>query len=145
MSISEPNQSPRSQKRTYNYKSQPVTGYRFIDMELLSSAFQLLRCPECSNSISFHEVNKQGCAHLLLLTCCWEHEFWSSKKINSSRSKSANKNNSGFDINKRLLYSMKNCGQGFSSMEMFCYLMDIPKPSTHNNYLKQMKTVHKVV
>jgi len=38
---------------------------------------------------------------------------------------------------------MRNGGQGFSGMEMFCYLMDMPKPSTHN--LKQIKTVHKVV
>ena len=136
-----PKSAPKPQSLTgkYKYEPQTVTGYRFIDLELLSSAFKILTCPECSlSNISFKEVIKQSSAHKFKLAChCgWEYDFWSSKKTKSK------KKSRGFDINKRFLYSMRNCGQGYSGMEMFCYLMDMPKPSTPKKLYEVEGTVY---
>ena len=46
------------------------------------------------------------------------------------------KNSQCFDVNKRIIYTMHACGQGYSGIEKFTSLMNIPKPMTANNYDK---------
>ena len=57
--------------------------------------------------------------------CGYENCFYSSEKSGK-----------GFDINKRLVYSMRSCGQGFGGMERFAVCMNMPKPMNKNNYNK---------
>ena len=52
--------------------SPSITGFRFCDMEVLSSVFSLLRCGECGDfSLLFMEDNlkRKGCASTLRLLC----------------------------------------------------------------------------
>ena len=53
-------------------------------------------------------------------------------------------NNKSFDINNRIVYAMRSCGQGFSGIEKFTSLMNMPKPMTRNNYDKIVKKFVKV-
>ena len=39
-----------------------------------------------------------------------------------------------------MVYAMRSCGQGFSGIERFTTLMDMPKPMTQNNYDKVVKS-----
>ena len=116
------------------------TGYRMLDIEILSSVFQLLLCPECSsNSLQFGENlrKKNGCASLLVVRCSeclWCHEFYSSQKIRG-----------GFEVNQRLVYGMRNIGHGFSGAKRFCAVMNIPHLPTKNNYGKLNKTLKSAV
>ena len=53
--------------------------------------------------------------------------------IESYTSRSVGK---GFDINTRAVYSMRACGRGYAGLEKFVSLMNLPKPTTSNNYDK---------
>jgi len=98
--------SPPSSSTIANYHSNFVTGYRIIDMELLSVAFNLLLCPECNNNVVFNENKKQGCSVMFSITCrCgWEHNFWLFRKVDTTGQDFSKCR--GFDINKRFLYAM---------------------------------------
>ena len=111
-------------------ESPNVTGYRFIDMEILSEVFQQVVCKECGESSSLvledKKFERKGCASHLRLRCeeCgWVFSFHSSKKVNKS-----------FDVNKRLVYAMRSIGQGHASMKRFCSHMNMPPPMQFKAY-----------
>ena len=88
-----------------------------MDMEVLASVFCELLCPECKqNSVKLTEKEnlKYGSASCCMLQCdCgYESKFYTSKK-SPGRS-------SGFEVNKRLIYSMRSIGQGHAGVEKFC-------------------------
>ena len=60
------------------------------------------------------------------------------KKINYYTSKTCSGRKT-FDVNNKIIYSMRACGQGFSGLEKFTSLMNIPKSMTENNYNKLIK------
>ena len=55
-----------------------------MDMEVLSSAFQVVACPNCSNTkLELSESKKMGLASQMDLKCSkclWNHSFCNSKK-----------------------------------------------------------------
>ena len=108
-----------------------ITGYRLVDMEILSFIFNELGCPECCKcELYFGETffKKKGLASCLLLTCkncCYSKEFYTSVS-----------NDSSFDINVRTVHSMRACGQGYAGLEKPAALVNLPKPMTANNYDK---------
>ncbi|XP_065660932.1 uncharacterized protein LOC136084596 [Hydra vulgaris] len=109
-----------------------VTGYRFIDLEILNSVISTLICPVCMSSklfLSENENKRKGLASCLYVNCCvcdYSREFYTST-LNIQKS---------FDINTRAVYAMRSCGQGCSGFSRFVSLMDMPKPMTANNYNK---------
>ena len=114
-----------------------ITGYRLLDVEILSSVFAELPCPECKvNDLKIHEkmVDKKGLASLLFIKCSgrcgYEKEFRTSKQSGKF-----------FDVNTRLVYAMRAIGQGYSSIEKFTALMNLPKPMTSNNYDKTVSSL----
>ena len=36
-----------------------------------------------------------------------------------------------YDVNKRVVYAMRDCGQGHAGLETFTSLMNLPKPHDH--------------
>ena len=75
-------------------------------------------------------ISKKGLASNLCLkctTCLFEKTFYTS---------STEDNGKGFDVNKRMVYAMRTCGQGHAGIETFTTLMNIPKPMTVKNYNK---------
>ena len=54
------------------------------------------------------------------------HEFYTSLSSDHNR----------FVVNKRIVYGMRACGQGYAGLQTFTYLMNIPKPMTAINYDK---------
>ena len=118
-------------------ETDPVSGYRFVDMEILSSVFaEVSSCPVCLKpglSLCDRVSKKKGFSSLLYLKCTslscqYMKEFYTSDQ--STRS---------FDVNKRLIYTMRTLGHGHKGITKFASLMNMPRPMTFKNYdsLKQ--------
>ena len=81
--------------------SEPITGYRFIDTEILNNVIANLLCSECmtsSLSLSESTTNKKGlasCLYVKCLSCGYSHQFFTSKSKDNS-----------VDINSRAVYAM---------------------------------------
>ena len=114
--------------------SEPITGYRIIDTYILNSVFAKLLCPVCKQMKLFlkDNVNKnKGVAPSLTVVCSRcdaKNNFFTSSMANRT-----------YDINNRIVYAMRSCGQGFSGIEKFTSLIDMPKLMTKDNYDKIVK------
>ena len=115
-----------------------ITGFRLLDMELVSQAFSSLRCAECGNfqvTLMENHFERKGCAsslRLLCENCGWKLEFNTSKKQTKS-----------FEVNRRLVYAMRLLGKGHSGAKRFCTLMNMPPPPTARAYAKSSRTIGK--
>ena len=80
---------------------------------------------------------KKGFASLLLIKCeCgFEKEFYSSQPAIAKT----------HDINRRIIYTMRSIGQGYSSIQKFTALMNMPQPMTQKNYDRSVKIISEVV
>ena len=111
-------------------------------MEILSTMVSMLACPLCqSRTLKLHEQfdQKMGFASLLRIHCeeryCdFKEELYSSNSVKKT-----------FDINRRIIYAMRNIGQGHASIKKFTALMNMPSPMTVKNYDQSVKTMTKVV
>ena len=70
-----------------------------------------MNCPSCSKpgfKLSEHIDKRKGLASLLFVscTCGYQYEFRTSAVYDHS-----------YDVNKRMVYAMRNCGQGYSGIE----------------------------
>ena len=110
-------------------QSSKLTGYGFIDMDILGELFQQIVCQECGGSSHVLEdkpTERKGSASHLRVRCekCgWVYTFYTSKRIPH-----------GFDVNRRLVYAMRSIGQGHSSIERFCAHMNMPAPLGYTAY-----------
>ena len=117
-----------------------ITGFRFVDMELLSIAVSSMSCAECAHftlMLSENHLERKGCASSLRAfceNCGWKHVFWTSKKQTKS-----------FEVNRRLVYSMRSIGKGHSGAKKFCTFMNMPPPPTARAYQKNARTIAKHV
>ena len=81
-----------------------------MDMEILSSIFSALLCPECSSdNLQLIEMNFQkketASALTLICNCGYEKQFYTLPRV---------KHGKAFDINYKLGYSMRSCGVGYN-------------------------------
>ena len=81
--------------------------------------------------------NKKGLAYEMVIECqCgYSSQFYTSQS--SSRQ--------SFDINKRIVYTMRSLGQGYSGIKRFTSLMDMPQAMKANNYDKVIDNLKTVV
>ena len=112
-----------------------VEGYRLVDMRVLAEAMQSLICPLClRNCVKLYENSKlrKGLASSLYIKCDCEFEkrFYTSERCGSA-----------FEVNQRVTYAMRSCGQGYAGIEKFTTFMNMPPPMTANNYKKTARNV----
>ena len=112
----------------YVTNREDVSGYRFIDLEILNNVMKIMCCPACYGALELVEniEKKKGLASLLIVKChCgYSHEFYTS----------SSSSHQSFDINKRAVYTFRALGQGYSGIPKFTSLMNMPTAMTHNNY-----------
>ena len=82
-----------------------------MDMEILSDIIKTLCCPECCNQrleLKENFSNKQGLASCLVVVCAcgYTHPYHTSRSCGKK----------GFDINRRIVYTMRSCGLGYSGI-----------------------------
>ena len=112
-----------------------VSGYRFMDVEILSVVFESLCCPDCKTSrltLKENIIQKKGLAILFQVTCkCgYKKEFYNSKYCGKA-----------YDVNRRIIYTMRSCGHGYRGVEKFTALMDMPKPMAQKSYDEAVKNM----
>ncbi|XP_032238287.2 uncharacterized protein LOC5512949 [Nematostella vectensis] len=131
---------PKPSQSTAKVSDAKVTGYRFVDMDILSNIFALLRCGDCGEFclvLGEDEHNRKGCASKLRLTCqnCdWKHITYTSKVQGQS-----------YEVNRRLVYSMRTLGKGHTGARKLCLLMNMPPPPTARAFTKNSRTLLKHV
>ena len=80
-----------------------ISGFRFVEMTILSSVFDILPCKECNECsliLSEKDSKRKGCASHLQLLCCscgWKKEFFTSSKVSSY-----------FEVNRRFVDALSN-------------------------------------
>ena len=114
--------------------SKPVEGYRLFDLNMLSTLVADLLCPNCCDKqlyISENASKRKGLASFISVKCTCG---FSKSEYTSPCVQKEGKGVKAFDINIRSVYAMRSCGLGYSVLEKFCGLMNIPPPVTKNNY-----------
>ena len=88
-------------------------------------------CKECGGSNSClvmedkHTERKKCASNLRVwcIECSWIYTFYKSKQIHH-----------GFDVNRRLVYSMRSIGQGHASLKRFFAHINMPAPLGYTAY-----------
>ena len=120
-----------------------LTGYRFMDMEILATVFSLMQCDNCGESniqlseISFQRHGCASCLRVLCMSCGWKHTFYTSKKVSRY-----------YEVNRRLVYGMRTMGQGQASARRFCGIMNMPpapKPRAYSKHNQALLKATKAV
>ena len=114
--------------------SENISGYRLIDMEILINVFKELVYPSCNIENLLLEENtcaKKGLSAKLVLKCScgYEKDFYTSGERTSS-----DRGVKGHDVNSRIVYTMRTIGHGYTGLEKFTTLMNMPKPMTTHTY-----------
>ena len=101
-----------------------LTGFRFLDLEIVSAIVSPLcccsTCNQASLSLSENFSRKKGLASALVIECSLyycNNAFYTSKR-----------NSKAFAVNVRPVYHcMKACGWGYAGLEKFAAVMNFPK------------------
>lgn len=117
-------------------------GFRFIDISILSSVFQLFWCPVCKYGHVVLEEDKEakkGFASLLVVKCTsgkcsFSKEFYTSSKIQQGKA---------FEANRRVVLAARNIGVGHQGLVKFCAVMNMMAPMHENSYSDHVKAIHK--
>ena len=112
-----------SQDSESSLEESSLSGYRFVDMAILSFVFSNMPCKYCLQcDIILHEqaVKRKGCASNLRFLCCkcgWTMEFYTSNQIGRF-----------FEVNRRFVYATRSIGCGRAASKRFCGLMNMLPP-----------------
>ncbi|KAH8024093.1 hypothetical protein HPB51_021617 [Rhipicephalus microplus] len=99
-----------------------LQGNRIIDMDILSSVFAMLACPDMQEHLA--EPGEVLPAWNILLICCCVWCMRICTLIESSK-----KTGSSIENNLRLLYAMRQLGKGYSGAVTLAKVMNMPPPA----------------
>ena len=107
-----------------------------FDLPILNTVFSNMICPECKTQcLCLQEALKQGLAFKYKITCQDVNCRWSYTFFNSPRTKkNTTKFSRLFDVNPRIVYSMRRLGNGYASLKKILYLMNHPPPMSEKSY-----------
>ena len=96
-----------------------------------------INCPECNNAnLKLYEKfsEKKGLASLLFIqcqdSCGYEKEFYTSKRPGKF-----------YDVKIRMTYAMRSISNGYSSIQKFSALINLPQPMTAKSYNKSVSSL----
>ena len=139
-----PDEQTVSKKKVKNIvvgEEKKLIGYRFFDCGILSSVFNKMICPDCKKgNVTLKDDTKQGLAFKYSIVCsgidcCWSYSFFSSTRAKKNSSKFTRT----FDINSRIIYSLRRLGKGNAGLKAFLYLMNHPPPMSEKSKLQGHK------
>ena len=124
-------------------ESERNDGFRIIDISILASMFECLRCPECqTKQCCFRgrpEDSKMGLASKLILKCSSRKclfffckSFFTSGKV---------ENGQAFEVNRREVLATRNIGVGHQGLVKFTFVMNMLPPMNENSYRDHVKAV----
>lgn len=127
-----------SQKKITESISEKVTVspslcYRIIEFfSIFSCLSEILICGTCKGNVTFEETGIRGLGFKLVVKCrC------GSRKIDSSPLM-----NTGYEINRKIVFVMRLLGIGNQGLKIFCNFMDIGAGLSENAYNKIYDHIH---
>ncbi|XP_012232335.2 uncharacterized protein [Linepithema humile] len=109
-------------------------GYCFINfVTVFTSISQLIVCKTCGSNIKFEESSCRGLGFKIAVIC----EKCVPKYINSSPLI----NNHAYDINRRMVFTMRLLGIGINGIKKFCAFMCLPIPVYQSFYDKIISNI----
>jgi len=113
----------------------PLHNYRIIEWYTVFAALsQMIICRECRQTFTFNEGRNRGLGFKLILLCrCERRDINSGPLINT-----------GYEVNRRIIFVMRFLGLGRGGINLFCNLMDICNglnASTYNNIIKHIHSI----
>ena len=128
--------SLRKVKSVRNLSSKKkLEGFRLFDMSILQTFIASLACPECHECtlyVSEDYAKRKGLASFVSVNCdsCeYKHECYTSQTIPNSA-----KGGKPMEINYRAVYAARTVGHGYSGLEKFCGMLNLPRPMTVKNF-----------
>lgn len=110
-----------------NVTVNPMMGYRFIEFFTVFTALSdILICRNCMNNVKFEETGIRGLGFKLVVKC----------KCGSRNVNSGPFINTGYEINRRIVFIMRLLGIGRQGLNLFCNYMDICNGISEDTYNK---------
>jgi len=124
----------KSSEEQYNVNVHPTFEYRFIDyLTVFSTLSQILVCKTCKTDIHFTDQSKRGLGYKIAVNC----QKCSPIVINAVPTIEKN----AYDINRRIVFTMRLLGTGLNGIAKFCAFMNLPNPIFHSFYDTVVKTI----
>jgi hypothetical protein len=131
-----------------------ISGFRLIEMSILSDVISLLGCPRCvhTGTLKLNDIflKKRGFARFLRIqchNCSFIHEFYTSPDVITSNDP-RQRGSHTMEINTRMVYGFRSIGVGFELLSKLCGFINMPTgmsktsyDNTVNNIKKASKTV----
>lgn len=117
-----------------------ISGFRLVDMNILSSVLTFLACPQCLSTrcLFLHETEskRKGLSSYLQIECIeckFKHGFYTSPKIITSKDKKKRGMHT-MEINTRAVYGFRSIGVGHASLTKLCGKLNMPPPMSQSSY-----------
>lgn len=116
-----------------NVTVNPLHFYRVIEFFTLFTALSdILICRNCKQNVKFEETGIRGLGFKLVVKCkCGSRHINSSPLINT-----------GFEINRRIVFVMRLLGIGRQGLNLFCNYMDIGSGIAEETYNRIVSHIH---
>ncbi|XP_043257881.1 uncharacterized protein LOC122400460 [Colletes gigas] len=114
----------------------PLHHYRIIEWYTVFATFsQMVLCRECKQTLTFEEGAHRSLGFKLILMCrCGRRNINSGPLINT-----------GYEVNRRIVFVMRLLGLGREGINLFCNIMDICNGLNESTYNNIIMHIHSVV
>ena len=111
----------------------PTHCYRIIKfVKVFFALAEMLICRTCKQSISFEESGHRGLGFKIVVSCvCGRREINSGPLVNT-----------GYEINRRIVFVMRLLGIAREDINVFCGLMDLSQGLAKSTYNKIVQHIH---
>lgn len=125
-------------ENNYNIDYDCTFTYRILSFfTVFSTLSEILVCKTCKKAIKFTETNRQGLGFKLVISCedCDPVYIDSCPRIM----------NKAYEINRRMILTMRLLGVGINGIKKFCAFMDLPHPVFQKSYDEIVKHIREAV
>lgn len=121
---------------TDNIIVNPLHCYRIIEfLTVFGALAEIVICKVCKRNVKFGECGHRGLGFKIVVSCnCGHREIISGPLINT-----------GYEINRRIVFTMRLLGIGREGINIFCGLMDICQGISTSTYDSIVKHIHTAV
>lgn len=111
----------------------PLHCYRIIEfLTVFGALAEIVICKVCKQNVKFEECGHRGLGFKIVVSCnCGHREIRSGPLINS-----------GYEINRRIIFTMRLLGIGREGINIFCGLMDICQGISLSTYHSIIEHIH---
>ncbi|CAH2100864.1 unnamed protein product [Euphydryas editha] len=110
-----------------------LRGYRFIEFFTVFTALsEILICRDCKLPVKFEESGNRGLGFKIVVICkCGFRNIFSGPLINN-----------GFEVNRRIVFTMRLLGVAREGINLFCNMMDICNGISESTYNAVTSLLH---